>query len=55
MINGVRIDEIGQQSFYNCSSLETIEIPTGVTVIGRSAFYGCISLKSIEIPLSRFK
>ena len=22
MINGVRIDEIGQQSFYNCSSLE---------------------------------
>ena len=39
-------------AFYNCSSLESIEIPSGVTSIGEGVFYNCSSLESIEIPSS---
>ncbi len=39
-------------SFYNCSSLTSIEIPTSLTSIGEYAFYNCSSLTSIEIPTS---
>ena len=34
----------------NCSSLESITIPNGVTNIGEYAFYGCSSLTSVTIP-----
>ena len=37
-------------AFYNCSSLTSISIPSGVTSIGGSAFRGCGSLTSISIP-----
>lgn len=42
--------EIGDSSFYNCSSLEYIKIPNSVMKIGTDAFYGCSSLKNIIIP-----
>ena len=41
---------IGEDAFYNCSSLTSITIPESVTSIGRSAFFGCSRLKSITIP-----
>jgi len=37
-------------AFYECSSLNSIEIPDDVTSIGNVAFYNCSSLNSIEIP-----
>lgn len=37
---------IGQSAFYNCTSLETIEL-SGITSIGNYAFYGCTSLWGI--------
>ena len=40
---------IGDQAFYECSSLTSIEIPNGVTSIGKEAFYKCSRLTSIEI------
>ena len=43
---------IGEDAFYNCKSLTSIEIPAGVTGIGGYAFYNCNSLTSIEIPAS---
>jgi hypothetical protein len=44
------ITAIGHQSFLDCQSLATIEIPKGVTLIDSYAFAGCTSLTSIVIP-----
>ena len=41
---------IDNQAFFNCTSLTSITIPSGVTSIGGSAFDGCTSLTSITIP-----
>lgn len=39
-------------TFYGCSSLTSIEVPSSVTSIGNSAFRECSSLTSIKIPSS---
>ena len=46
------ITNIGNNAFYDCSSLTSITIPNSVTNIGNSAFYDCSSLTSITIPNS---
>lgn len=35
-----------------CTSLENVEMPSGITEIGVSAFHSCTRLKSVEIPNS---
>ncbi len=49
-IDGKTVKNIGMYSFYGCSDLTSVKIPSGVTSIGSSAFKGCSSLTSIEIP-----
>ncbi|MBD5475883.1 MAG: leucine-rich repeat protein [Lachnospiraceae bacterium] len=53
-INYVSIDEgvttIGNYAFFDCVSLETIDIPGSITSIGTAAFFGCSSLGSVTIP-----
>ena len=44
------VTSIGDEAFYNCSSLTSITIPEGVTSISYSAFSNCSSLTSITIP-----
>jgi len=46
------VTSIGSDAFYYCTSLTSIEIPSGVTRIGSEAFDSCTGLTSIEIPSS---
>lgn len=41
---------IGNNAFYNCSYLESVEISEGVVTIGDYAFQDCLSLTSVTIP-----
>ena len=43
------LKEIGYNSFFGCSGLESIELPNSMKVLG-SAFGGCTALKSIVLP-----
>lgn len=38
--------------FYNCSSLESIVLPSTVTTICTDAFFGCAALKNVSLPAS---
>lgn len=40
------LKEIGYQSFGDCTSLTTIDLPESLTIIGDSAFGGCENLKT---------
>jgi hypothetical protein len=46
------VTSIGEKTFYNCTSLTSIQIPNSVTSIGDHAFAYCTSLTSIQIPNS---
>ena len=44
------ITSIGDYAFYECTSLESINMLDSITSVGTMAFVGCTSLKSIEVP-----
>ena len=46
------VTSIGDSAFFDCTVLESIEIPGSVTSIGNGAFSGCSSLTGITIPSS---
>jgi len=46
----INVTNIGNNTFYGCTGLESISIPSKVTAIGASAFSDCTKLKSIELP-----
>ena len=48
-----QITTIGEQAFYQCTSLTKITIPSKVTTIGKQAFYGCKKLKTITIKTKK--
>ncbi|OWP82571.1 hypothetical protein BWK59_15190, partial [Flavobacterium davisii] len=44
------VKSIGNDAFYNCTTLTSIIIPSSVTSIGNSAFLNCDGLTSVNIP-----
>ena len=49
-INGYKVTQIGNAAFWDCDSLETVKLPTGIKTLGVSAFNDCNNLKSVNIP-----
>ena len=47
-----KVTSIGAYAFDNCSSLNSVSIPSSVTSIGDNAFYQCSGLTSVIIPNS---
>lgn len=41
---------IGENAFYGCTSLTTLQLPQGITTIDENAFYGCSELETLTIP-----
>jgi len=41
---------IGNKAFYDCSTIQYITLPRGLTAISTQLFYNCSSLKEIYIP-----
>ena len=50
--NTYSVTSIGEDAFYWCDRLTSVEIPNSVTSIGEEAFYGCSGLTSVVIPNS---
>lgn len=46
------VTSIGNYTFQNCGSIESVEIPEGITTIGDCAFQNCGDIKSVKIPES---
>ena len=51
-IESLPVTRIGDYAFYQCSSLTSIDIPSGVTSIGEDAFNNCSDLTSVDMPNS---
>lgn len=46
------VTSLGGMAFYECTKLNSVNIPNTVTKIWNMAFYNCISLTSVSIPNS---
>jgi len=44
------VTSIGEEAFYNCSGLTSINLPDGLTSIGKWAFANCYGITSIVMP-----
>lgn len=47
---GSRLQTVGEYAFSNCTALETVWLPMGVTEISQSAFQNCTALKEVSLP-----
>ena len=46
------IEEVGELTFFNCTSLERVEISRNLSVIRGGVFGNCTSLEKITIPMN---
>ena len=50
--NTYSVTSIGNNAFFWCFNLTSVNIPNSISTIGESAFYSCTSLTTINIPNS---
>lgn len=50
VINKRKVTEIGFSAFYNCKTLESVNIPNEVIMIDKYAFLDCENLKNVTLP-----
>lgn len=48
--SGSAIKDIKEYALYNCESLTSVSLPTGLVSVGESAFENCKALTSIRLP-----
>ena len=48
--DGKVIYDIGDRTFYNCTSLQSVELTANLDTIGDEAFYMCTSIEKLVIP-----
>ncbi|EAL42758.1 leucine rich repeat protein, BspA family [Entamoeba histolytica HM-1:IMSS] len=48
----IEVNSLGNECFYGCDDIQSINIPTSISKIGDYCFYECSSLKTINIPTS---
>lgn len=46
------VTEIGEDAFYHCTALKSVEVPEGVTELKSATFGNCTALKSVTLPFS---
>ncbi len=51
-IDGIDVKFIGYEAFKNCTSLESVKIPSNINSIGGHAFSGCTNLTNITLSES---
>ncbi len=49
-VQGLPVTELRTKTFYNCSSLTQITLPSGLRKIGKEAFCNCSVLNSVILP-----
>lgn len=49
-LSQLNLPYISAHAFYNCSNIEKLVLPEGLTSIGKWAFGGCSALNSVTIP-----
>lgn len=48
--DGSPVTTLPSSMFYNCTNLERVKLPDGVTAIPASYFYNCTSLRHVDLP-----
>ena len=49
-INLNSVTEMGEDIFYNCTALQSMIVPEGITMLTGSTFGNCTSLKTVTLP-----
>mgnify|MGYP000854409752 CR=1 FL=1 len=49
-VNGLAVTGVAEKAFYNCTKLESIQLPTGIKKIQAHTFEGCENLENLVIP-----
>ncbi len=50
VVVGEGITSVGENAFYNCSTIRQVQLPKSLTTLGTRAFRGCSALESVNLP-----